>query len=73
MGLALRKKFADIGERVFWTAVQAGLGVVSVEAFDIPIAWAPVFAAVLSAVKSYVASRVGTGSSATLPQSLERK
>jgi hypothetical protein len=46
-------------ERTFWTFVQAGLAVVTVEAFDLPPVYLPVFAAVLAVVKGYVAKRVG--------------
>lgn len=62
----------DVIERVFWTAVQAGLGVVVVEQLDIPIAYAPLVAVVLAAVKSAVATRVGVqGSASTLPADLD--
>ena len=55
-------------ERVFWTAVQAALGVVTVEMFDLPAVWAPVVATVLAVVKGYVARRIGDPNEpATLP------
>lgn len=55
-------------ERVLWTAVQAGLGLVTVEAFDLPAVYVPIVAAVLSVVKGYVAKRVGDPNDpATLP------
>lgn len=55
-------------ERVLWTAVQAGLGVVSVEAFGLPVVYAPIIASALAVVKGYVARRVGDPQSpATLP------
>lgn len=73
MSLSSRKKIADIAERVLWTAAQAALGVITAELLDVPVAWVPVFAMTLSAVKSWVATRLGTGSAATLPVSLERK
>ena len=63
---------ADILERVLWTALQAGLGVVTVEAFNLPQAWIPVVAFVLAAAKSAVATQLGVkGSAATLPTSLD--
>ena len=62
---AFRLKLA---ERVLWTAAQAGLGLLTVEVLDVPVAWAPVVATVLAAVKGYVARRVGDPQSpATLP------
>lgn len=67
-----RRLLADIAERVLWTAAQAGLGVVTVETFDLPPAWALVVAAGLSTLKGLVASKVGrAGSAATLPASLD--
>lgn len=73
MSLSRRKKIADIAERVLWTAVQAALGVITADLLGLPAAWVPVFAMALSAVKSFVASQLGTGSAATLPIGLERK
>ena len=62
----------DILERVFWTAVQAGLGIVVVEQLDIPVAYAPIAAVVLAAIKAAVATRVGVqGSASTLPADLD--
>lgn len=46
-------------ERVLWTAVQAALGLVTVDLFDLPTAWVPVIATALAAVKGWVARRVG--------------
>lgn len=61
-----QKFYADAAERVFWTAVQGGLGAVSVAAFDLPL-WALVpIAAGLSAVKAFVARHVGDTDSAAL-------
>lgn len=60
------KKFLlDLVERVAWTAAQAGLGVVTVEAAHLPVAYAPVIALVLAAVKGFVASKVGNKDSAS--------
>jgi hypothetical protein len=57
-----------LAERVIWTAVQAALGVVTVEMFDLPPVLAPVFATVLAVVKGYVARRIGDPNEpATLP------
>lgn len=55
-------------ERVFWTAVQAGLGLITVEVFDLPAAYAPLVATALAVVKGYVARRVGDSEDpSTLP------
>jgi hypothetical protein len=62
---ALPKFYRDLGERVFWTAAQAGLAVVSVQALGIPVAYVPLVALVLSAAKGYVARKVGNPDSAS--------
>jgi hypothetical protein len=48
-----------------WTILQAALGVVSVEMFDLPVVYVPIIAAGLSQVKSYVATKVGDPSTVT--------
>lgn len=53
------QKYRDLASRAVWTAAQGALGVITVEALDVPIAWAGIVAAALSAAKSYVASKVG--------------
>ena len=63
-----RKKLLDIAERVGWTAAQAGLSIITVDTFDLPAVYVPLFAAVLSAVKGWVATRMGDGTAATLPK-----
>ena len=61
--------YARLLERVLWTAAQAGLAVITVEQFDIPVQWAPVIATALAAVKGYVARRVGDSNDpSTLPR-----
>lgn len=61
--------YARLAERVVWTAIQAGLGIVTVEALGVPVAYAGVIAAVLAAVKGYVARRVGDSNDpSTLPR-----
>ena len=66
-----REFYAKLAERVGWTAVQAGLGLVTVEALGVPTAWAAVVASVLAVVKGFVARRVGDPNSpATLPWGL---
>lgn len=57
-------------ERVLWTAAQAVLGVVAVEVADLNLAWAPVVAVAVAALKGVVARKVGDPeSAATLPVS----
>jgi hypothetical protein len=68
----MNKTTADALERIFWTAVQAGLGVVTFEAFNLPKGWIPVVAILLAAVKTAVATQIGVkGSASTLPVSLD--
>jgi len=52
-------KYRDLAARAAWTAAQAGLSIVTVEALGLPIWLAAPAAMVLSAVKSYVATHVG--------------
>lgn len=44
--------------RAGWTILQAAVGVISVEMVNAPLAYAPIVAAVLSVVKSWIAQRV---------------
>lgn len=63
-----REFYAKLAERVLWTAVQAGVGVIAVVVTEIPTVWAPVIATVLSVVKGFLARKVGDPQSpATLP------
>lgn len=55
----MTEKYKNLASRAAWTAAQAALAVVSVEAMGIPLAWAPIVATALSALKSFVASKVG--------------
>lgn len=55
----MSNKYRDLAARALWTAAQAGLAVVTVDALDVPLAWAGIAAAALSAAKSWVATRVG--------------
>lgn len=52
-------KYRDLGSRAAWTAAQAVLSVVTVEAFGVPLVWAPILATLLSAAKSFIATKVG--------------
>jgi hypothetical protein len=65
---ASRSFKVDLLERVLWTAVQAALGVISVEALGVSVVYAPIVASALSVAKGYVARRLGNPqSAATLP------
>lgn len=55
----------DLMERVAWTAVQAGLGLVTVESLHVPTAYAALVAAALAIVKGVVARHVGNEHSAS--------
>lgn len=60
-----------LAERVVWTAVQAGLGLITVEMFDLPAVYAPLVATGLAWLKGVVASKVGDPNEpATLPVGL---
>jgi hypothetical protein len=48
----------DLTERVLWTAVQAGVAVVTVEQFDLPAIYVPIFGACLAALKGAIAKTV---------------
>jgi hypothetical protein len=52
-------QYRSLASRAGWTALQAALAVVSVEALGVPLVWAPIVATALSAVKSFVATKVG--------------
>ena len=55
----MNNKQKAIATRAAWTATQVILGAITVEALDLDVALIPVVAAVLSAVKSFVATKVG--------------
>lgn len=57
--------YRDAAERVLWTGAQAALGVVTVEAFDIPVGWAVLFAAAVATAKAFVAKQIGDPDSAS--------
>ena len=60
----------DMLERVFWTALQAGIGVISVEQWDLPEAWIVVIAFGLAVIKSFVAKQIGDPNSASTAPSV---
>jgi hypothetical protein len=66
------KAWADWGERVGFTVLQAGLGEAAVYGLDLP-QWAlvPIIGA-LVAIKAALAQKFGNGTSALLPTELER-
>lgn len=57
--------FRDRAERVLWTLAQAGLGVLTVEVLDIPVAYAPVVASVIALAKVFVSGKLGNKDSAS--------
>lgn len=64
----MSKFYADLLERMAWTAVQAALGLVTVQVFGLPDVYVPIIAVVLSTVKGFVARQIGdTGSASTVP------
>lgn len=66
------KAWADWGERVGFTVLQAGLGEAAVNLLDLP-QWALLpIVAVLVGVKAALAQKFGNGTSAALPASVER-
>jgi len=70
--MTLSKTNADILERVFWTAVQAGTAVVTVETFEVDKFWIPIIAIALATLKSIASTKVGTkGSASSLPASYD--
>ena len=67
------KQWADLGERTAWTLLQSGVALSAVELLSLPEFWVVVIAGALAGAKGYLASRVGKGSSATLPLDYERQ
>ena len=61
----LQKKYRDLASRAAWTALQAGLGLITVEVLDIPVGWVVPVAWALSSVKSWVATKVGNSETVT--------
>lgn len=61
----MKKTHKDLFARAAWTGLQAALGLVTVATLSIPIAYAIPVAWALSAIKSYVASRVGDAETVT--------
>ena len=59
------KFWRDWAERVFWTAVQGGLAIWSVDGFDLPLWAVPIVAAGLAAVKGFVAKQISNKDSAS--------
>lgn len=57
--MQIPRKYRDLLARAAWTALQAGLSLVTVEALDVPVGWAIPVAWALSSAKSWVATRVG--------------
>lgn len=58
----------DIAERTLWTALQAGVGYLSVIAVGLPPSYGFLVASALAVLKGLIASKVGSSDSAsTLP------
>lgn len=66
------RRWADLGERVGWTLLQAGFGIEIINLLDLPPVLAVPIAGALAAVKSALAQQFGNGTAATVPQSVER-
>lgn len=58
-------KLRALGSRAGWAALWSVLSVITVEQFNLPVEYVPLFAAVLSSVKSFVASKVGDSETVT--------
>jgi hypothetical protein len=59
----------DVLERAGWTAIEAGLGYISVDALDIDKKYTFIAATILAVLKALVAKRIGNPKTAsTLPQ-----
>jgi hypothetical protein len=54
-----KRALKQLAARAAWTALQAGLGLITVATLGVPVAYAVPVAWALSAIKSYVASKVG--------------
>ncbi len=61
----MQQKYKALAARAGWTAAQAALGLVTADALGLPLVWAAVFATALSAVKSFVATKVGDPNTVT--------
>lgn len=57
-------------ERIFWTALQAAIGVISVEGLDLPEVWIVVIAAALAMLKGLIAKQIGNPDSASTVPSI---
>lgn len=53
-------------ERVLWTLAQAALAVLAVAVTDLPYWWVAILTPLLSALKGFVAKKVGDGNTASL-------
>lgn len=65
------QKWRDIASRAGWTLAQAIVSGITVTAFDLPVQLIPVFAAGLSALKSYIATKVGNRATVTFVEPVE--
>jgi hypothetical protein len=51
-------KLKNLLERAAWTAVQAAAGYLAADLADISVAWAPIIAVALSAVKTFAQDKL---------------
>lgn len=61
----MSKYVKDLLERVLWTALQAGIGVATVEIADLDYVWVPIVATILAIAKGFVAKQIGNADSAS--------
>lgn len=61
------KYVKDAAERIIWTAVQASVAVAAVYVAGLPEVWIAPAAAVVAAIKTIAAQRIGDKSSAAIP------
>lgn len=65
----MAQKYRALASRAGWAALWASLSVITVESLDAPAGWVPVIALALSAVKSFVATKVGDPNTVTFKES----
>lgn len=61
----LAQKYRDIASRAGWTALQVAIPIIGVIVYDLPPAWVPIGATALSALKSWIATKVGNTDTVT--------
>lgn len=61
----LPQKYRDLASRAAWTALQVAIPIIGVIVYDLPPAWVPIGATALSALKSWIATKVGNTDTVT--------